>query len=98
MRTREDSPSPPARVVSATTSQGSSLQLPQSVALQVSTAPEHSPRAPAKDIEGRIVWLHVVQHVGEVKIYRPADSTAAETRCNGRSKLKPCICSGSGRR
>jgi hypothetical protein len=31
----------------------------------------------------------VVQHVGEVKIHRPADSTAAETRCNRRSKLKP---------
>jgi hypothetical protein len=45
--------------------------LPRTVALQVSTAPEHSPRARAKDIEGRIVWLHVVQHVGEVKINRP---------------------------
>jgi hypothetical protein len=33
---------------------------------------------------------HVIQHVDEVKIHRPADSTAAETPRNRRSKRKPC--------
>jgi hypothetical protein len=32
------------------------------------------------------------------KYIAPADSTAAETHCNRRSKLKPCIWSGLGRR
>ena len=34
--------------------------------------------------------LMAAESHGSVKIYRPADSTATETRCNRRSKLKPC--------
>src|SRR6516162_4292031 len=99
MRTREDLGSPSAASSPPLPVKAQAkLHLRRSVARQVSTAPEDSRRARAKDIQGRIDWPHVVQHVDEVKIHRPADSTAAETSCNGRSKLKPYICSGLGRR
>ena len=74
------------------------LEAAGSVRLNTATATQHSPSCCVVSVEARISRLHVVQHVREVRIHRPADSTAAETHRNRRSKLKPCICSGLGRR